>query len=660
MEFKDRKDFELHNADFGESINSEIERWILESIRVYKEAYDRLFKSQVPEWRRICEGKPREKEKSWPWPNCANLVVQIVGQRVDDISARVMGLIWATSPVSIFRYLARSTDPHKESEKARVLEQFVDAVALDPDELDLYRVENLWFSDSARLGTAWVKVVPEKRTDVRVVSVDPKSKRTKLESTTTYEGPKTEKLQFEEVLVDPTAQSWEKAQLKIHIRRLKKHELEERAFSGFYDKDAVSAILDKPDRYGPGWEKQRDQTRKGVQTPDSKVLAEYDIYECWFWWYVSVKSQDGGARKVKLNLIWSVHNKSKTWLRRVFNFMPGNACAMIPTKLSISDEGVHGRGYADMLENFQDEVSTQHNQRIDARTMAITGILRSSNPDIDKNIQVYPFAVIPAEKDELELLKNPIDIGDGGLQDEELVLKLADDRAGVGPAVAGMGAGTVNKKGQYGSMGTLAVMQDSNSRVAHRISDFRHSHISLIGMNVAMYGKFGTGGKGEMFGLDEAILKEALEDFYHKRIRIPIRASTASVNKEVDKQNDMLLRQTLGSHNQEQIQLVQAIHGNQQIPPNVKKWMTDIVKSEDAMMMRLFRNFGYDQPREFVPELQWEEQQNVQGKASPFVVPAVQQLPRTLPAQGPSVPSGGPEGMAGADQGRGIAEEGTR
>jgi hypothetical protein len=643
MDYPEKKDFELVNADFGDDINKQIEDWLHEHIRSYKESYSVLFQQKVPEWRRLYDGKPLDKTKSFPWPNASNLVVQLIGQTCDDISSRVMQLVWATSPTAIFRYLAKTDDPKRAAEKARILEQFIDALAYEPDELDLYRVENIGFSESAKLGTHFFKVIPEKRTEVNVVSFDAKTKRTELESQDTYNGPKVENLEFEHVLGDPDAPTWDKSRLKVHIRPLKKHDLQQRAFEGFYDKAKVEDIITKPDRYGPTWEKQLAQTKKGINTTQSTAMAEWDVYECYFWWYINVRSTSGKPQKVKAHLVWSYHYETRTTLRSVFNFMPDNVCPIIPTKLDISAKGIHGRGYAEMLDNAQEEVSTQHNQRIDARTMGITGILRSSNPNIDKNLLVYPFCIIPAGKDELEHIKPVQDIGDGGISDENLALQLARERAGVGPAIAGMGAGQANKKGQFGSMGTLSVMQDGNTRVNHRISDFRHTHVKIINLCTRMYHKLGTGQKGELFGLDEKLLQEALSDYAGHKIRIPMRAATASSNKEVEKQNSLLLKQALYQHDQQAVQLVQAILTNSQIPPNVKKWMIGIQQSQDQMMKRILRDFGYDQPDEFVPDLDLEEQNAPQAPPQAGFDPrAALRLAQPSPPSGQgAVPSGG-------------------
>jgi hypothetical protein len=643
--FPAQKDFQPITADFGEDKNQEIEEWLHESIRVYKDTFAVMFEKKVPEWRRLADGKPKEKSKSFPWPNASNLVVQVIGQRCDDIAARVLGLVWSTSPVAMFRsQFAKPQDPHRESEKVRILEQFIDNQAFDHEALDLYRVECVGFADSARLGTHFFKVVPEHRMEVTEVSLmgsDKGSKRTKLTESTIYTGPRVENLEFEHVMADPDAPTWDKSRLKTQKRTLRKYELEERVFAGFYDNKKVQEIIDHPDRQGPEFAKQRQETKKGINAPQARILAEWDIYECIFWWWIN----GPGGKKVKVHLFASYHFTTRTMIRQVFNFMPDNACPIIPTKLDISSKGIHGRGYADMLEADQNGISTWRNQRIDARTMAITGIIRSSNPNLDKDIKVFPFCIIPGDADEIELLKNPNDIGTGGIEEEQFMLKTADDRAGVSQAIMGMGAGGLNKKGQYGAAGTLALLQDGNTRNNLRVSDFRYSHIKLVSLCTKVFGKFGVNNIEEVYGKDAALLEEALGDFYKNHIKIPIRATTASVNKEVEKQNDMLLRSALSQHFQESAQIIQNISTNAAMPPNAKKFFTDALKSQDAMMMRVLRNFGYDQPREFVPEFETGEANapQAQGQPNPDAIRKFLSMAgaQQLPGAGVPVDAGG-------------------
>jgi hypothetical protein len=193
------------------------------------------------------------------------------------------------------------------------------------------------------------------------------------------------------------------------------------------------------------------------------------------------------------------------------------------------------------------------------------------------------------------------------LQSEAAMIQQARDRAGIGPAVAGSGTGSTSKKGGYSAMGTLATMQDSNTRASHRQSDFRYSHVKLCGLLTDFYGFLGLGRKGSVFGLEDKLLQEALDDFVGRKLRIPIRAATASVNKEVTKQNQILLNQAISAFIKETSSQIQALY-NPQLPPEYKKWLTAVIKAKIRFMQQIIRDFQVsDQPEEFIPNIDLPE-----------------------------------------------------
>jgi len=291
--------------------------------------------------------------------------------------------------------------------------------------------------------------------------------------------------------------------------------------------------------------------------------------------------------------------------------------------------------------------------------MGILGINRISpnNKNIDRYFKLYPGAAQPFGKDEFE----HIDVGNSSMvqasaENETMMIQQAHDRAGISPAVAGSGTGSFNKKGIYGSMGTLAVMQDSNTVTNYRQSDFRHARVKLATKLVKMYGAFGYGDQGTMFGIDEDILKEALEDFLGRKVHIPIRAATASANKEVEKQNGILLSQHLMMHQKSVIQMLQAV-ANPAVPQPVKDYFQDGIKSLVAMERRLLRDFGYDQPEEFAPE------PKIGGANAPTQGGGQPSMAGAVPAPGGNGNTGGKPGVdsavPGVDGLRGLLEGAT-
>ena len=632
----------MREADLGKDANEAIEKWVHEQIRIRLKQYERLHKNLVPKWRDLAAGKPKEPEKSFPWPNAANLVHQLIGQEIDNLTARVLGLVYATSPLQYFRFTAKTDNPELASQKADILEKFYDFVGYEPEELDLYRTDSIWLTDSARIGTAWVKTAIENKMEVVVVGYDDKAKKTEGEEQELYRGPRVHNLAFEDVLNDPGVDTPEQSVIWIHRRTMSRKELEERAFKGFFKKDAVEDIMGKPDRHGPDEIKKKEQRKKGINTSDGEsVLAEWDVYECWFRWFHNGKVY---------RLVYWDHYESKTILNRVFNFMPDNELPAVRTKLNSGEKGMNGMGYAEMLESYQEEISTTKNQRIDATTMGILGVSRISprNKNIDKYFQLYPGASAPFEKDEYEHFNvgNPSMV-QASMENETLMLQQAHDRAGIAPAVAGSGTGKFDKKGMYGSMGTLAVMQDSNTVTNYRQSDFRHARVKLATKLVKMYGAFGMGSQGSMFGLDDKILEQALEDFLKHKMRIPIRAATASANKEVEKQNGILFVNQLSSYHANAIKMLQAV-ATAPMPDPIKKYFYNVMKSQAAMEKRLLREFGYDQPDLFVPEIPDEQTQ---------APPAVPQVAGPQSAPGPGGAPGQPPGVGAPNGGTPPVQE---
>jgi hypothetical protein len=604
-------------ADFGKDINGEVEWFVEQQIESLEQAHKELHLTKLPRWRRVYLGRPLEETKNTPWPNAANTIVQVVGQTVDTMVARVMGLLWATRPLWIFQnFIKTATDQERKNaeDERRVLEDFMDVVGFEPEELNLHEVEALWYTEAANLGTAFVKLSLEQDTEAEVTGYTSvkDSKSFEGKETTIYSGPRVTNLRHEDVLLDPKCTDIRKSDIVVVKRTLSRFALEERAHTGAYKREAVEAILGQPDRAVPAEPQRQEMQDQGIASPNRPdVTAEWDIYECYFpWWY----------RDRKYRIIYSWHKKSKTCMRRVFNFLPQNSLPVKRAKLGYRTAGAYGHGYAELLEIYQEELSTIHNQRLDNSTVANTRAFRLSPRAraLDTNVEFGPAALIVAEKDEAEAMMVG-DIYPSTFKNEEMTLGLVAQRAGISPAVSGMGTGGPTKQAghPYGSQGTLAVMQENNSVVGFATSEFRHAHVMLGAAVVQMYAKFGTDGKEQMFGLDSERLQAALDKFARQKgLHIPIRAATGSLNREVEKQTGMLIAGLLQRHWTAVAQLIQAI-ANPMAPPEFKAYAVSVVLASELFHKKVLKDFDYDQPDLYIPEAKVGNQQPNQGANGP-------------------------------------------
>ncbi len=584
-------------VDFGHDVEEEIERYVWEQLEWLERSYKILHEQNAPKWRKLYLGTPAEAQKNFPWPNASNIMVQVVGEMVDTLAARVLGLLYATHPLWAFQLSMHADDPVEMEKARRTLEDFMDRVGYEPTELDLYRIEGDWFIDAAKLGTSWVKVNYEQLVEAVAVGYT-EQKRLEADETPIYEGPRVTKARFEDVMADPTCTTLEDAPFVVHKRVLKRRALEERKFMGLYDEKAVNSIIDHPDRYTPKLPERDEQQNAGfVNSPagSDDTTAEWDISECYFWWWA-------GSPRRKFRLIYTYHKRTKTVLRKVFNFLPRNALPIIMSRVGHRGDGLLGHGFGEMLELYQEGLTAVLNQRIDNATVANVRALRVSPRmrTLDSAFELMPAGLIWGDKDDVEALQ----IGDvypSSFENEQSLLRHVSARSGVEPAISGMGTGGVTKRpAVYSSLGTLAVMQENNSRVNLKTSDFRHAHVKLGSLLVRVFGKFGTAGRERMFGQDARYLMQALDAFTRNQLAIPIRASVASLNREVEKQNDMILVNLLQRYNTAVAQLIQAA-ANPMTPPPMQEYLKNTVRTQHAFMRRVLKDFGYDEPDAYLP-----------------------------------------------------------
>lgn len=577
-------------VNFGEDAAKELHEFVKDNVESLERRTRTLRSDKVNAWRNILRGVPEHKNRSFPWKNASNIVIALSAQHRDTLLATIMSGIYEIMPLWVGKLVGDWDAEEFGEEQRAAVENFMVEMALEPAELDLYRVEEQWFSEAIGLGTAVVKFPWETHIETEAIHIPNGSPVFK--EFIKYDGPRPEKLPFEAFAITPEADTTEGARFKYHIRNLYKHDLLERAQKGWYSKEAINKILNSPDRFGPNTVAQEKEALKGIDFSSMPNEAQWDIYECWFPYWHNDK---------KYRIIYSYHKKSDTKVKAIFNFYPQNLEPYEEARLAWDDDGWYGYGFAEMLAYYQEDVTGKHNRRADNETLANTSIFRvGKNSKLDANFSAYPMALVPAEKDDFEQvsLGNPYNFG---VDSEQLTLSLAKERTGIDPGMAGLGGGTTTKRGIYSSMGTFAVLQQGNRRSNLRTTDMRYSHIKLGRKFLDLYAYFGIGSRLKMFGNDAEYLLRAFDSIKQKRLAIAIRPATGSVNKELEKQNDMLLTQALQRHYMSVAQIIQAL-SNPAMPPELKSYYVEVIKGSDQLMKHLLRNFGHDDVSRLVPQ----------------------------------------------------------
>jgi len=565
-------------------------------IRAMQDGLKTLHTQRLREWRMLREAQPKEKVREYPFHGASNLIVPIVAIFCDSLKSRFMAAVFKTRPLWYFRVLGTHKGAGEPMREA--LEEFMQYVAFEPTELDLYRVYSEFYDDVIAFGTGVIKCPHELSLEDWVVPAGDGLSPVTTEFTHTrrpkYEGPKPEKVQFENFLIPPSARTVEGADIKAHIQRMQRHEIEEREFMGVFDKKATELVLKTPDRAGPAPAQLQRQADADVRSPLDYDYAEWDVYECHCIYKVN---------NLRTRIIAWYHMGTDTLLRAVYQYYPDEL--FIAGRL-LAREGVfHGIGFCEALGPMQEEISEVHNQRRDAMTVANAKVARV-DPDskLHEGYNIFPGALVPAAKDELEMMSfgepSPMT-----MEEERLLLDLAERRTGVSPPQQGFGAGGPGKRGVYTAMGTLSLLQEGNNRSDLNISDARYAHTKLGRMLVRQYAEFGVGDRADLFGDKAKDIRAGLEAVKAGTIGLPIASTTASVNREVEKQNDIMLSGLMSRHYGMITQMLQAA-ANPLSPPNVKDYVSSTITAANNLMKIILRHFGFDEVERMVPEAKSE------------------------------------------------------
>jgi hypothetical protein len=233
------------------------------------------------------------------------------------------------------------------------------------------------------------------------------------------------------------------------------------------------------------------------------------------------------------------------------------------------------------------------------------------------------MAVLPFDKSEVDIVQLGANYPTS-VPEEQLTIALAKARFGTDIAGAeGNGSGTVDKKGNYNSMGTFSIMQAGNRRININVTDFRYMHLNLGQKCINQYAHFGVGDERlKYLGKQAALLQKALANIKAGRIELPISAATASINREIEKQTGMLFTQVMQRHYGAIAQILQGVT-NPVIPEPIKEFLMGSITGMSYVMGKLLRAFNYDDTSRMQPEIEIVKklrsaangQQGVQGGA---------------------------------------------
>jgi hypothetical protein len=591
-------------SGFSASDIEDLHSFIRSNVKSIDSKLETFRNQKLPEYVKLYKGIPKEREVDFPWPGAANLVIQLIGTFCDELLSRILGAIYMYDP--LFSISLSGDAPSKDGEEMkRVLEKFLMDEAYDPTSLDFYRSEQAFFNSAIKYGTGvmefpWEYDVEKKYVYLSGGSTSGDKVEYNFDTFIKRDSPHPRLVPLNKFGIDTRIPVLGDADFFYTIETLNYWKVKQLSSqSALYEgkEKELDSILSAPDRTETAQmqREMEDALSLDSSSAGERGSAEWDFYNCY------IRYRKGSDT---YSLFAKYHKKSETILYTIYNFYPENIHPVEDVKLSYDDEGYFGTGYAQMLRTYQKELSQNSNWRTNNRNFAMLGIFRV-DPDskLSSILQMYPGVMIPAKEGAVEYFKTGADVGYNNDPDS-FIMGCAKERAGIDPAIGGTGGGIVNnKRGIYSASGTSMMLIQQNNRNNLRMSDMRSAHVRIAIKLTQMFANFGIGTKLRKYGDNAEVLKKAFDAYKSEALGFRLRPTTASNNKELERQNDILLAGALSRFYAENAQMIQASAQAAQQMPQLAKYYGDVLLANTALYKTILRNFNHDDVSRLLPEV---------------------------------------------------------
>jgi hypothetical protein len=539
-----------------------------EALRAHEEKLEFIDESN-----RLYLGEPLSKKKTFPWDGAANLVIPLVGITTDSIVARIINTIFAVQPFWSAKALIKDLEP-----VTYPLQDFLDWSR--ENELDMYAQTRSWIVEVVKHGWGYLKVYWNSYTQrtFRISSgaarpVDAVVRRPAIEHV---------------LLADIICQCGIEDELYqsewlAHRVRLTDGQLRWRKHDRVYDE--VDKILKHKADMTPMEEKVigNEVEREVSHRPQEKLNTLYEIYA----------DLPLGGSDLPVPVMITFHKETRTIARCVYN---PDITGERPFKkgVFIVREGKRdGLGISRQLALIQDEISTLHNQQVDNATLANTRFFVGRRGVVRNGTRVWPgrFLTVPDPTRDVQSLQMA-DVYPSMRQLETSCLAYAERRSGVADYQLGRESNVLGNRAT--ATGTLALIQEGNRRFDLNVRDIRET-LGHVGKKVLLLNaQFRPKGMAYFVkGSDGQLVEKVLdlpEEFVADGIGVELTASTATINREIQKQGLMALMGSLTQYYQQLMQ-ISGIAMAPQTPPPVQKMAIQMCDGARYLMEQIVQTF---------------------------------------------------------------------
>lgn len=568
--------------------------WLAYEIKTAEEARSAQEK-QWKQWIDAYEAKPKKKRKNFPWPNASNVVITVIGEHLDTIYARIMGIqhgsqdLWMVKPAP-----GAEGVTYKDAKNIQRALQYRQV-----NYFDMYGVDSDAIFECLQLGTAWYKI-PWAYDEGKIWTYEEATtfKKAKFvkEDMLFYEGPKPQHIPNWDILVPIDAVEEQSCRWIDHIFHYSKSDLTKKWKNKMWGKStwdkSVVELLIKHLEQSPteGEEKKEvDRGREGTwpyRVKLHEIWADYDI--------------DGDGIDEKC--VFRYHYETNTLIDARYYYYKHYRRPFSRIVYAKRANSIYGVGIPELLTGYQDEITTMHNQRIDNATIANIRCMIGRRGIVKPGENIYPGKFISADNPDRDV--KPFQLGEvypSSESAERVAQTYAEKRSGVSEYAMGRESETIRSRAT--ATGTLALIQEGNKRFDLGMRNIRKGS-SEVGMQcLELYQQFKP--NDGMIYIDtegQKAFARIPKEYVRSKLKIETVTSSSSFNQDVERERSMALYQLVDAFNERILKMSQFVF-NPQVPPEMKKTVQEMIRKSRDVFERVIEGINIKDADSYIPEL---------------------------------------------------------
>lgn len=512
------------------------------------------------------ESVPQRLVRDVPVPNAPNIEIPVGAILTDDLYAQATDTLFTASPLVTVR-------PTNEMwvEHAKAMQMWLDLLV--STELDIVNAANTAMLDDVKLGTG-----------VYYIPFVENVKKGKVHRVTDR-GPRVFAISPEDYFVPHGSRGNMQSDLWVGLRFwYTKGEMEERARARQWDLDGVEAVakFDLVRRQSAEFAKMRS-----TAPTFREVFEVFEVYAYYDY------DEDGYEE----DLLITFDRPSRTILDVKFN--PYDTRPIEPMRYQRRGHLPFGLGVMEMSQPLQLTVTELWNaNQLNVFLANAKHWVADENALTEDSLVIYPGKVTKVRGGDVSKAMAELSMSEvhpSALIGVQQAIQFAERRVGTAGASGILASGGNRTPG----VTALSVLQQVNRRFAPAFNDMRDvTGRAVVQAVMRVRERLKAGDQRLVASIQNQLDMESArlvievlrEPNFEQTMQIQFTASSASINREADRQNALLLTQLLGAYYQRTVELA-TIAAQPDTPPNVQQVLLDVAARGTELMDRTIRTF---------------------------------------------------------------------